>query len=280
MTEMIAWSLSDPEQRIGFSGGRYTQVNYLLSGLLAGLLTAAVYASLYPFRDYPFGQSFFRSGSLPVSVAIVFFTAWATVILAFKSAKLRLQRKTLGIPIVPDDSDFVLSPHSAAHVQDQVAHAVDDPRYFMLFNRISYALSNLQNLGRVGDVAEIFKTQADHDEASMESSYLIVSAFVWAIPVLGFIGTVLGLSTAIGEFGSVLQSASDLSIIKEKLQGVTAGLSTAFETTLQGLLAALVVQLMIVWNKKKEQDFLDDCNEYCTRHIVSRLRLLPFDEQN
>ncbi len=278
MTQMLAWSLSDPEQNIGFSGGRYTQVNYLLTGLLAGLLTAGTYGVLFPFRNYAIGQSFFRDGSLPISVAIIFFMAWSIVILTMKSLKLRLQRRTLDQEIIPDDVDFVLSPHTAGSIHEKIMHAVDDPRYFMLFNRISYALSNLQNLGRVGDVAEIFKTQAEYDEASMESSYLVVSAFVWAIPVLGFIGTVLGLSTAIGEFGSVLQSASEMSIIKEKLQGVTSGLSTAFETTLQGLMAALVVQLMIVWNKKREQDFLDECNEYCTRNIVSRLRLLPFNE--
>lgn len=278
MSQMLAWSLRDPEQRIGFSGGRYTQVNHLLSGLLAGLLTAAVYGAIFPFRGSQFGDSFFRSGNLIISVAIVFFTSWAIVILALKMQKLRLQRRALQLTIVPNETDFVLSPHTAAEIQDNISESVDDPRHFMLFNRISYALSNLQNLGRVGDVAEIFKTQAEYDEASMESSYLIVSAFVWAIPVLGFIGTVLGLSTAIGEFGGVLQTDDDMSLVKDKLQGVTAGLSTAFETTLQGLLAALVVQLAIVWNKKREQDFLDESNEYCTRHIVSRLRLMPFEE--
>ena len=276
--EILAWSLHDPEQRLGFSGGKHTHVNPVLSGLIAGVLTAATYGAFFPYRASALGESFFRSGSLPISVAIVFFTAWALTILVFKSLKLRQQRKTLRVSIVPAESDFVLSPYTAVDVQEQIALAVDSPRHFLLFNRIAYALSNLQNLGRVGDVAEIFKTQAEYDEASMESSYLVVSAFVWAIPVLGFIGTVLGLSAAIGEFGGVLQTASEMSLIKAKLQGVTAGLSTAFETTLQGLVAALVVQLLIVWNKKREQDFLDDCNEYCTRNIVSRLRLLPFEE--
>ena len=34
----------------------------------------------------------------------------------------------------------------------------------------------------------------------MDTSYLMLSGFVWAIPVLGFIGTVLGLSDAICDF--------------------------------------------------------------------------------
>lgn len=39
----------------------------------------------------------------------------------------------------------------------------------------------------------------------METSYALVQGFVWAIPVLGFIGTVVGLSQAIGGFTAVLQ---------------------------------------------------------------------------
>lgn len=278
MSDVLAWSLSDPEQRLGFTGGRYTRVNYLFSGLVACLLTATVYGALYPLRDFPIGQSFYREGSLPISVAIVFFTMWSLVVLALKSMKLRLQRKALEINIVPDEPDFSLSPNNVEEIQDRIHRSVDDSKYFVLFHRIQFALSNLRNLGRVGDLAEIFKTEAEYDEASMETSYLLLSAFVWAIPVLGFIGTVLGLSSAIGEFGNVLQSASELSEIKENLKSVTGGLSTAFETTLQGLLAALVVQLRCVWQKKAEQEFMDDCNEYCSRNIVSRLRLLPLDQ--
>ncbi len=276
MNDILAWTLRDPEQRIGFPGGRYTSVNTLLSFLLALGLTAFVFSVLFPFRYTILIQPFFRNGSLPISVSIIFFTAWALIILFLKMLKLRLQREVLTKAIVPEDSDFVLSPMTVSIINDNILHAVDDPKYFMLFNRIAHALSNLKNLGRVGDVTEIFKTQAEYDEASMESSYMFVSAFVWAIPVLGFIGTVLGLSSAIGEFGEVLKTADDISVIKDKLQGVTGGLATAFETTLQGLVAALVVQLLIVWSKKQEQDFLDDCNEYCTQNIISRLRLLPF----
>jgi biopolymer transport protein ExbB/TolQ len=100
---------------------------------------------------------------------------------------------------------------------------------------------------------------------------------VWAIPVLGFIGTVEGLSMAIGGFGSVLASANDFEQVKGALQGVTSGLSVAFETTMQGLVAALIIQLVMTALKKSEEEFLDACGEYCARNIVGRLRLLPFE---
>jgi biopolymer transport protein ExbB/TolQ len=271
---ILNWTKSDPEQRLGFSGGLQTRVNLLLTGILALLLTAIFYGMMYPFRTFGISLTFYREGSLIVSSAILYFANWSLLVLYFKSCKLKLQRQALSIQVVPHEPDFVLSPATVEIVQHNLHSVVDDISKFILFHRIQIAISNLKNLGRVGDVADILKTQAEYDEATMETSYLIVSAFVWAIPVLGFIGTVLGLSQAIGDFGAVLSSATDIEVIKSKLQDVTGGLSTAFETTLQGLVAAMIVQLYMVWMKKTEQEFLDECNEYCSRYILGKLRLL------
>jgi len=102
-----------------------------------------------------------------------------------------------------------------------------------------------------------------------------VRGFIWAVPVFGFIGTVVGLSNAIGGFGGVLSSATEIGQLRNALQGVTAGLSVAFETTLVGLVAAVALQLLLTALKRQEEAFLDECTEYCHRHIVSKLRTLP-----
>ena len=210
-------------------------------------------------------------------ILLAFFSFWSLAILWLKWRKLALQRRSLAFNILPDDPEFVLTPRSVDDVLQRIYEFVDDPRQCLVFNRISTALSNLRNLGRVTDVDEILQTQASQDESGMETSYSLLQGFVWAIPVLGFIGTVEGLSMAIGGFGSVLASANDFEQVKGALQGVTSGLSVAFETTMQGLVAALVIQLLMTALKKSEEEFLDACGEYCARNIVGRLRLLPFE---
>ncbi len=276
-TAPLSWARSDFEQRLGFRGGRFTRVNTWLTALLAAVLSVAFYAALLPMRGTYFGQMFLERG--PIPYVLTFFTAWAGVILCVKWTKLQLQQRALTIDVVPGTPDFVLSPQTVEEVQTRILHAVEDPRQFVLFNRIAIALSNLRNLGRVSDVDEILQTQAGNDESVMETSYSIVQGFVWAIPVLGFIGTVQGLSLAIGSFGSVLSQSSEMTEVKDALRGVTGGLSIAFETTLQGLVAALIVQLLLTVLKKNEEEFLDSCTEYCTRRIVGRLRLSPLDRE-
>ena len=216
----------------------------------------------------------------PVPYVICFFSFWSLAMLMLKSRKLALQTRALEHKIVPEDHDFVLEPATVDLVMGQLRAVADDPRHFILYNRIVIALSNLKNLRRVSDVDEILNSQAAHDESAMETSYSLLNGFVWAIPVLGFIGTVLGLSEAIGKFGTVLRATDQLSEIKQSLEGVAGGLSTAFETTLEALVAALMIQLFLTFLKKSEEEFLDACSDYCLRHVVNNLRVTPVESQN
>jgi biopolymer transport protein ExbB/TolQ len=138
---------------------------------------------------------------------------------------------------------------------------------------VDRALSNLQNIGRIGDVSEILRTQAEYDENQLSSSYTLVSGFLWATPVFGFVGTVLGLSEAVRGFGGTLQGAADLSVLKGSLQAVTGGLGVAFETTLVALVCALATQLLLSAMQMRESRFLDECNDYCHAYIISKLKL-------
>lgn len=271
----LSWFRRDPEQRLGFRGGRFTKVNPALPLLVAVVLSAAFYGAVLAWGQGWFVDMFIRRG--PTQYATVFFTAWAVGLLWFKWRKLRFQRRALEFLVVPDTPGFVLAPTTVDEVIQRIYQTVDEPRHFTLFNRITVALANLRNLGRVTDVDDILRSQAEQDEAIVESSYALVEGFVWAIPVLGFIGTVLGLSQAIGQFTSVLSAGRDMAAIAEGLRGVTAGLATAFETTLVALVAALAIQLLMVSLRRSESEFLEACAEYCTRHIVGRLRLLPFE---
>jgi biopolymer transport protein ExbB/TolQ len=273
----LSWSRLDFEQRLGFRGARFTRVNNLLGFILACILAVAFYAALLPFRETMFAVMFFDRG--PTQYAAVLLTAWSVVILFIKWRKLQLQRRALAYEVVPASHEFVLSSATVDQVTDRIYATVDDPRRFVLFNRISIALSNLRNLGRVSDVDDILRAQGEQDEGAMETSYALVQGFVWAIPVLGFIGTVLGLSDAIAAFSGVLGAAKEIEEISGALRGVTAGLATAFETTLVALVAALFIQLALTGLKKAEEEFLDDCGEYCLRHVVGRLRILPFDTE-
>jgi len=275
--EFLSWSTRDPEQKIGFRGGRFTNVNTFCVLTIGLSFTVIFYVALFLLQNTYLYYTFCERGMVPYFIALLFFCSLAILIL--KKYKLNLQRKALDIAIIPDSREYVLSPRSVEEVTHRITTACDDPKKFLLLNRITIALANLKNIGRVSDVDEILHIQAEQDESTMETSYLLVSSLVWAIPVMGFIGTVLGLSSAIGGFGSVLSSTEEVSELKNALKEVTGGLSVAFETTLQGLVCALLIQLLLTFMKKSEEEFLDNCSEYCVRNVVGRLRMNPVEDE-
>lgn len=272
----LLWS-SDIERRFGVPGTRFTSVSAWFSSLVGLLLTFGVYAAINPFREYEYVRMFTDRGA--VQYITVFFAFWTAAILVLKWRKVSFQRKAMNAVLVPRDPHFILSGGTASAVIDELYRVCDDPRQFVLFNRILNALSNLKNMGRIGDVEDVLTAQADHDADRMETSYSLCKGLIWAIPVLGFIGTVQGLSFAVGNFGTVLAAEADVSSLKPALRGVTSGLSVAFETTLVALVFALMLQLVLTLVKGSEEQMLDDFHEYCHRNLVNRVRLSPLEAE-
>lgn len=274
---VIDWSRDDPEARLGFRSGRFTAASPTLSFLTAALLTALFYTILTLSLQRGgedarwFAEMFLKRGPCPYPTVFLFF--WAVSLLFFKWRKIKLQKRVLNLSILPMEPDFVLTAATARAVRERMGQMVDNPHHFLLLNRIDLALANLHNIGNPADVATILKIQSENDEAQMASSYGLVHGFMWTIPVLGFIGTVLGLSEAIGSFARVIQAGGDMEQIRSSLQSVTGGLATAFETTLVALVCAMIIQLMISFIQAAESRFLDDCNEVCHKQVAGRLRI-------
>jgi len=272
----LNWSKDDLEQRLMFRGGRFTSANKLLTFIVGALLAVSFFAGLIALSHYASGfqfisDKFLDRGWTPYVMMVLFF--WALCILFIKWRKLRFQRKALGLAAFPTQVDFLLNPDTARSVLERIHSLADSTHHFLLLNRIERALSNLKNIGRISDVSSILQTQAEYDEEQIHSSYSLLNGFVWAIPVLGFIGTVMGLSAAIGEFGQTLRAGGDMDAIRVSLEGVTGGLATAFDTTFVALVCALILQLLVTFLQSQESEFLDDCNDYCHSNMVSRLRL-------
>lgn len=273
----LSWDHSDIERVCGFQSRKFTGVNYVFTCIIGAALSALFYAALLPFRGRGIQliDMFFHGGAehrSTIPYYTVFLTGWALAIVFAKWKKLQVQRRALEVKILPDDPNFVLSPRTAREILDRMYEKVDSPRRFVLFDRIVRALSNLKNLGNISAVAECLNNQAANDDNYLASSYTVLKGFIWAIPVLGFIGTVIGLSTAVGGFGTVVAQGADIEQLKSSLGGVTGGLAVAFETTLIALVAALFVQLVMTFVQNKEELFLDDCADYCHRNLIAKMK--------
>jgi biopolymer transport protein ExbB/TolQ len=273
---LIRYASLDPEARLGLPSGSHTTPSAVTCLLATTLVGGAVYGSSYALREGEWGAVAWEYltgfGRIPIPIAIL--SIWCIVFLTLKALKIRTQRAALRIHFVPDDTSFVLSSATADSVVDAIDRAADDPERFMFLSRARAVLRIMRNLGRVSDVDDLINSRGDQEESTIDSGYTILRGFIWAIPVLGFIGTVIGLTQAMGRFGAALRAAGkDVDAITQQLTGVLAGLDTAFITTAEALVAVIFIHLFQTVVRRADEQLLDDVRKSCFDAIVTRVRI-------
>ena len=89
-----------------------------------------------------------------------------------------------------------------------------------------------------------------------EESYLLPRYISWAVPILGFIGTVLGISLAADGIRRIIASDAGLSSLSSDLSGAIAPLGIAFDTTLIALSLSVVLTLFLSLVQRDEERIL------------------------
>jgi hypothetical protein len=121
---------------------------------------------------------------------------------------------------------------------------------------------------------ELIRHQSDLEADQAASSYRVVKLLIWAMPILGFIGTVLGISLAVGGFSQFLTtsvSIDDVQRVTAELGQVAGGLSFAFDTTLIGLVGGLVASVLSTGVQGREERVLTRMEELGLRVMESAL---------
>ena len=173
----LDWHLGDIEQRCAFRGGKYTDVNLWFAFLLTALITGAFFIGLCHvptnIRNHPAIAIILARGWTPYAMVGLFVLAMVTLFVKWR--KLAFQRRAFKIELIPVGASFALTQETALDVLKTLNDAVDDPKRFVLFNRIERALLNLKNVGNVSDVSEMLRASAENDETHVDSSYGLLS---------------------------------------------------------------------------------------------------------
>ncbi len=122
-----------------------------------------------------------------------------------------------------------------------------------LHQRISDTLHYLRGSGRSG-VEEHLRYLAELASDRLHQTYATIRTITWAIPILGFLGTVIGITMAIA---NVTPEQLDTS-----LGEVTGGLAVAFDTTALALGMSIVMVFASFAVERSEQHVLNAVEEF------------------
>jgi len=253
------------------TGAGGTDVSMLKSGLLGLALALAFYLIVaLPLHKFYLGQLFLARGWVPF--VEVFLMTWSIPILYMKSRKLVRQKESMLLDVLPTEISPHITQESVDRFVEHIRGLPAKPNESFLINRVLRGLEHFRVLNNHSEVAARLSSQSDIDANAVESSYTIIKVFIWAIPILGFIGTVIGISAAVGGFSATMESAQNVEALKQALGSVTGGLATAFDTTLVALVMSILIMFPTSSMQKSEEDLLNWVDEYCNENFLRRLK--------
>ena len=249
----------DWEERFGLPSAGALNVGKFSSFILGAILTAVLYGILSLLRQLMGNPvtlaMFFPGGEASrsyVPVITVLMAMWTLSMLIIKQSKLKVQQYALdALPVNKKaDNQLTLLEELYDNIENYPAASMLKKR-LLLEKTQSHCAENIQ----------LMENAFNDLEKDSENSFIIISCFIWAIPVLGFIGTVLGLARAVSNFG-VLSNASGQLDFNAVLPRITGGLATAFETTLIALVFALMLQILSSFQNQREQRWISSVKQH------------------
>ncbi len=246
------------------------EVAVLPAAGIALLATLLFYGVLRLVPESRIAELFVERGWVPYAISFV--SAWALALLAAKRLRLAREKKLLerdwlaraGEPaaIAPGEIDAML-----ARLASQPLFVPDA----FLARRIVRALRHFQARQRVVEVVEFLAVESRSDEGRIDASYGLIRVFIWAVPTLGFIGTVIGIGAAVAGFSTTLETATSIDAMRASIESVTGGLGVAFDTTLLALVMSILIMFPSSALQRLEEGFLGQVDDYCAEHVVRRL---------
>jgi biopolymer transport protein ExbB/TolQ len=137
-------------------------------------------------------------------------------------------------------------------------------------NRVSLIARHEGGLG--GSLHESLGGAAALDANSLAGQYHWLHVYAWLLPVLGFVGTAIGMASAISGFSNAIGGAAvdPGALVKVLSQNVIPGLASAFQTTVLALLAALVAYYCTSAIQSADQEALEKLDAL-SLHFLARV---------
>ena len=189
---------------------------------------------------------------------------WAISIMGLKTRNSLRERRMLqqryievteGISILPEDTREYSRPLQALP---------DDTRANLLPRALLAALQRFASTRNVQDVSTAVRAVCETESDRLDSELSMVRYIAWAIPSIGFIGTVRGIGDALGQAYRAVEG---------DIAGVTTSLGVAFNSTFVALVISIFVMFLMHQLQLVQERLVLDTQHYCDDFLIRHMQV-------
>jgi len=187
---------------------------------------------------------------------------WAFAMLGYKAVEANRERQLLTQEFVPIAQGMRILPEDTREYARPIQALPDSERRMLLPRALLNALGRFGATGNVQDVSSSAHTLIETEADRLESELSMIRYIAWAIPSIGFIGTVRGIGSALAQAHRAVEG---------DISGVTESLGVAFNSTFIALLISIVLMFLVHQLQLMQERLVLDSERYVDHWLIRRL---------
>jgi biopolymer transport protein ExbB/TolQ len=189
---------------------------------------------------------------------------WALCLIGYQARAVANNRRLLDQQYIELEEGHVVLPDDARAYGRPIERLPRDEQDMLLPRALLVALNRFGATRSVQDSAEAVRAECENELDRLDAQLSMVRFTAWAIPAVGFVGTVRGIGRALQEAQGALHG---------DISGVTLGLGVTFNATLTALVACIIVMFCLHQLQQAQDRLVLDARSYIDRKLIRNMRV-------
>ena len=188
---------------------------------------------------------------------------WAMSLMGYKAYHTVQERKVLQLDLIPSNQGTSILPEDTREISRPIQALPEIQQSYLLPRALLTALHRFRSTRNIQDVSNSVSAICESESERLDSELSMIRYIAWAIPSIGFLGTVRGIGQALGQAHKAVQG---------DIAGVTQSLGVAFNSTFVALLISIVIMFLLHQLQLAQERLALDAEEYCDARLIRNLQ--------
>lgn len=184
---------------------------------------------------------------------------WALSIMWIKWSRVKEQTNLLSIDVLGTESNKFITFEDVKNLERNLL----SNSHGLLKDSLLAGLQTFSVSKNIHEAASSSHLACDQEADRMESELSMIRYIIWAIPSIGFIGTVRGIGEALSQAHVAVEG---------DIAGMTASLGVAFNSTFVALVVSIFLMFFLHQLQLIQDLLVLDTHEYCNKNLLNKLQ--------
>ena len=184
---------------------------------------------------------------------------WALAIMGYKGRRALREGELLDRSLLEVPEGTSLLPEDAREYSRSLEALPEQEQDYLLPRTLLSGLQRFATTGSIQAVSDTIKESCEVESERLDSEMSMVRYIAWAIPSIGFIGTVRGIGDALGQAYKAVEG---------DISGVTVSLGVAFNSTFVALVLSIIIMFCLHQLQLSQERLVLDCQRYADKRLL------------